>query len=287
MLPESFLTPYHLPFNQTCLASRFEFLTHDQDPGDRGSWLLIQGGELALFEDGQNQTLPDGTLPPGIDPETALYIGQWQGRPCRVVSLDPDTRLPDQYLMRGLTSQVPKLSIELLSLGGLARQILYWDANSQYCGRCGRKQSWLPGEWGKVCEQCGTHHFPHIHPCIIVVVRRVGEILMTRKAEWPEGRYSLVAGFLDMGECLEEAVIREVKEETGVEVENIRYIGSQSWPFPSQLMCGFVADYAGGEVVVEEKELEDVRWFPIDALPNLPPKRSISRYLIDNFKEQG
>lgn len=108
---------------------------------------------------------------------------------------------------------------------------------------------------------------------------------MTRKAEWPEGRYSLVAGFLDLGECLEEAVAREVAEETGVQIENIRYIGSQSWPFPSQLMTGFVADYVGGEIVIEEAELEDVRWFPVDDLPKLPPKRSISRYLIDHYKE--
>jgi NAD+ diphosphatase len=108
-------------------------------------------------------------------------------------------------------------------------------------------------------------------------------VLLTRKAVWPPGRYSLVAGFLDFGECLEEAVVREVLEETGVLVNNVRYVGSQSWPFPSQLMAGFTAEYVSGEVVVEEKELEDARWFPLTALPALPPKRSIARYLLDNF----
>jgi NAD+ diphosphatase len=92
-----------------------------------------------------------------------------------------------------------------------------------------------------------------------------------------------VAGFLDFGECLEEAAAREVLEETGVRVKNIRYVGSQCWPFPSQLMAGFVAEYDGGEVVVEEKELEDARWFPVDALPLMPPRRSIARYILDNF----
>jgi NAD+ diphosphatase len=106
---------------------------------------------------------------------------------------------------------------------------------------------------------------------------------MARKAEWPEGRYSLVAGFLDFSESLEEAVAREVMEETGIQINNIRYIGSQGWPFPSQMMAGFVADYVSGEVQVEEKELEDAGWFSVDDLPNLPPKRSIARYLIDSY----
>ncbi len=286
MLPESYLTPQHLPFNQTCLDGTFEFLAHDADTGSDGSWLIMHGAELAVIEKGDSLMLPKGELPHDIEPLNALYIGQWQNAPCRIVALGPDADLPGEFDLRALTSPMPQLSIELLTLGGLARQILYWHENSRYCSRCGVEQNWLPGEWGKSCRKCATHHFPYIHPCVIVVVRREGEILMTRKAEWPEGRYSLVAGFLDMGECLEEAVAREVREETGVEVENIRYVGSQSWPFPSQLMTGFVADYAGGEIRIEEEELEDVRWFPVNDLPKLPPKRSISRYLIDNFKKQ-
>jgi NAD+ diphosphatase len=177
----------------------------------------------------------------------------------------------------------PDLPIDLLSLGGLACQILHWEGNSLYCSKCGTAMQRLPGEWGKRCPDCGGHHFPHIHPCVIVIVRKPGEILMTRKSEWPEGRYSLVAGFLDFSESLEEAVAREVMEETGIKINNIRYIGSQGWPFPSQMMAGFVADYVSGEVQVEEKELEDAGWFCVDDLPNLPPKRSIARYLIDSY----
>ena len=287
MLPESYLSPLHLPFNRTCLEQSFTFLPHDRDPGGDGWWVLLQGGALAVVPDGESLVLPEVDLPSAIAPAKALYIGQWQGRPCRALVLDRDRVLPSGWELRELTSPLPQLPIELLSLGGLARQVLSWDKNSRFCAGCGVGQTWLPGEWGKSCPQCGSHHFPHIHPCVIVIVRRPGEILMTRKAEWPEGRYSLVAGFLDMGECLEEAVVREVREETGVEVANVRYIGSQSWPFPSQLMAGFVADYVGGEICIEEKELEDVRWFPVDDLPKLPPKRSISRYLIDNYKVKG
>jgi NAD+ diphosphatase len=117
-----------------------------------------------------------------------------------------------------------------------------------------------------------------------VLVRRNDEFLLVRKAVWPEGRYGLVAGFVDFGESLEECVVREVREETGLEVTNIRYVGSQNWPFPSQLMAGFVADYAGGEVCVGEDELEDARWFCIGNLPaTLPGKRSIARWIIDRY----
>jgi len=134
---------------------------------------------------------------------------------------------------------------------------------------------------GKKCVACSYSHYPHIHPCAIVLVERPGEVLLVRKPAWPEGRYSLVAGFLEFGECLEETVTREVAEETGVTVEGIEYVGSQCWPFPSQLMAGFRARYKDGKVRPDLDELEDARWFPLSALPVLPPRRSISRFLID------
>lgn len=285
MFPDTYDSPLHLPFNQNCLEGQFEFLLPDGDPDGSGYWIMIHGGEIALIEDDGSLILPSGELSAGISSTDILYIGQWQKQPCRVVTIDHPSELPESFHLHGMASPLLQTSIELLSLFGLARQISHWHENSRFCASCGQQQQWLAGEWGKICKHCSRHHFPHIHPCVIVVVRRPGEILMARKADWPEGRYSLVAGFLDMGECLEEAVAREVKEETGLQVENIRYIGSQSWPFPSQLMTGFTADYAGGEIVIEEAELEDVRWFPVDDLPVLPPNRSISRYLIDNYKE--
>jgi len=121
-------------------------------------------------------------------------------------------------------------------------------------------------------------------------VKRGEEFLLVRKAAWPQGRYSLIAGFLDMGESLEECVHREVQEEAGIRVENLRYLGSQNWPFPSQLMAGFVADYAGGEIRADESEIEDVQWFCAGRMPALlPSRRSIARYIIDTWalKAQG
>jgi NAD+ diphosphatase len=281
-LPDSYASPRHLPFNSTCLDDQFLFESADRDPGGIGCWLLLRGTELLLPETGGALTLPVGASPalPGLS--APLYFGRWQQMSCRTASLAKDAPLPIGWVAHNLMAPDPLLPIDLLSLGALARQLLQWQENSCHCSRCGSEQQTMPGEWGRRCNGCGALHFPHIHPCVIVIVRRPGELLLTRKAEWPPGRYSLVAGFLDLGECLEEAVEREVREETGVEITNIRYVGSQSWPFPSQLMAGFVADYVSGEVCVEEKELEDARWFSIDALPQLPPKRSIARYLIDH-----
>ncbi|MFA5517404.1 MAG: NAD(+) diphosphatase [Desulfuromonadales bacterium] len=280
MLPASFCSPQDLPFNRACLRKNFLPSSPDADPGGRGVYVLLRGTEL-LVRPGVVPSLPR-QAPPEIS-ASAVYIGAWNGEPCRAVSLPDHFPLPENLLSENLLAPDPRLPIELLSLGGAAGQILHWEKTSAFCPRCGGGNGRLAGGWGKKCQVCGYDHFPHIHPCVIVLVRRPGEVLLTRKALWPGGRYSLVAGFLDFGECLEEAVIREVREETGVRVHNVRYIGSQSWPFPSQLMAGFTADYAGGEVVVEEAELEDARWFPVDNLPSLPPRRSIARYILDHF----
>ncbi|MDO3378727.1 NAD(+) diphosphatase [Geoalkalibacter halelectricus] len=282
-LPESYASPLHLPFNATCLGD-FTRQPQDADPGgEAGLWLALRGTELLLRESDQGLALPQGPCPLAPGDDTPIYLGRLRNQPLRALHLDRSTPQPAGYVFENLLTNQPRMDIAQLSLGGLAAQALHWEHNSRFCSRCGAATQALPGDGGKKCVSCGYVHYPHIHPCVIVIVRRPGEVLLIRKAIWPEGRYSLVAGFLDFGECLEEAVAREVEEETGVQVTNIRYIGSQGWPFPSQLMAGFVADYTGGEVRVQESELEDARWFPVTALPTLPPKRSIARYLIDKF----
>ena len=287
-LPVAFNSPLYLPFNRHCLQERFVPAPPDADPGGEGSWVLLQGGELAVCGPPEGPRLPAGVLPESLaGSREPLFIGMWDGDPCRVLSLTKETALPEGWGTESLLAPEPLLPIELLTLGGMAGQIVHWEKNSPACSRCGGENLRLPAQWGKRCGRCGYEHFPHIHPCVIVIVRRAGEVLLTRKAGWPPGRYGLVAGFVDFGESLEEAVIREVREETGVEVRNVRYRGSQSWPFPSQIMAGFTADYAGGEVRVEEAELEDARWFPVNALPILPPRRSIARYLLDHYSVTG
>jgi len=286
-LPSSYDSPLHLPFNRAALDGRLLLSTPDQAVGMADAhWVLLRGTEVLMTAPSEGEPVWPRTGAPGfaeLPRAHDVFLGIWHGQPVYAARLPKQFEAPAGFSLHNLLATTPSLDGAQLSLVGMAHQILHWEKNSRFCSGCGGELRRLPGEWGKECVACHYSHFPHIHPCVIVLVRRAGEVLLTRKREWPEGRYSLVAGFVEFGECLEEAVAREVLEETGVRVKNVRYVGSQSWPFPSQLMAGFIADYDGGEVRVEEKELEDARWFPLTALPTLPPQRSIARYLLDHF----
>jgi len=140
---------------------------------------------------------------------------------------------------------------------------------------------------GKICPSCGAIFYPPVTPAIIVAVEREGKILLARNANFPPDRYSVIAGFVEPGESFEDAVRREVKEEVSVEVKNIRYFGSQPWPFPHTIMVGFTAQWASGEIKPDGKEILDARWFAPDELPDIPSGISISRKLIDHFRRFG
>lgn len=276
-LPEHYASPMHLPFNQACLAEQFVLQSPGDDPGGPGYGVLLRGNKMLVAKQQGRFVLPYGEW----DCESAPYLGRWQGQPCRLIDLGAVAELPANLEMCGLLDEQPKLSIDLLSLGGLGRMILHWQERSCFCGYCGQPTKWLAGQWGRSCDSCHNHVFPAIYPCAIVLITRPGEVLLTRKSSWAPNRYSLVAGFQEFGESLEETAIREVAEETGVKINNVRYVGSQCWPFPSQVMLGFVADYVAGEIQVDTTELEDARWFSVNELPGLPPKRSIARYILD------
>jgi len=264
----------HLPFNKACLAEQFVLQGPCDDPGGPGYGVLLRGNQMLAVKVSAHVTLPWGEWAG----QPALYLGLWQGQVCRLVDLSNVKEVPDNLEMFGLLDEKPQLPIELLSLGGLGRMILHWQERSRFCGYCGQSKTWLPGEWGRHCDACGKHAFPAIYPCAIVLVTRSGEVLLTRKPEWEPNRYSLVAGFQEFGESLEETAIREIAEETGIVANNVSYVGSQCWPFPSQVMVGFVADYVAGDIKIDTTELDDARWFSVDNLPSLPPKRSIARY---------
>ncbi len=282
-LPEYYASTLDLPFNRACLDSQFVLENPTVDPGGMGYGLLLRGNMLLVEKTPESAKLPCGEW--GEHP--SIYLGLWQGKPCRLIALEGGVPIPESLEPLGLLDDKPLLPIELLSLGGIGRMILHWQARSSFCGYCGQPTDWMSGEWGRKCNSCGAHTFPAIHPCAIVLVRRPGQVLLTRKAEWAPNRYSLVAGFQEFGESLEETAIREIAEETGIVANNVRYVGSQCWPFPSQVMVGFVADYVGGEVEVDTTELDDARWFSINDLPALPPKRSIARYILDTAMEQS
>lgn len=275
----------NLPFNGALIRDSFRpALPAAADPGGEGCWIMILRNALVV-SNASAASLPEGQLPSWALPAASpVYIGTWDDRPLRVMRLESSVALPAPYTAEPFNAMTDRLDDRLLTLGGLGQQILFWQRQSACCSRCGSVTVSIEGTWGKKCTQCSSEHFPHIHPCVIVLVRRGDEFLLARKPEWAPGRFSLVAGFLDFGESLEECVQREVREEVGVEVTNIRYVGSQNWPFPSQLMAGFVADYAGGTLQVDLNEIEEARWFSAQSLPDsLPGKRSIARYIIDRF----
>lgn len=171
-----------------------------------------------------------------------------------------------------------------IALAGKATQLLDWYVSHQYCGRCGNATQHHESQRVLVCHSCREQYFPRINPCAIMLVTRGKEVLLARSARFRSGFYSCLAGFIEVGETPEETVVREVKEEVGIEVDNIRYIKSQSWPFPSQLMLGFIADYKSGDIVPEPEEIEEAGWYSVDALPNVPAAGiSVAGELIQHY----
>ncbi len=172
-----------------------------------------------------------------------------------------------------------------------AYQLLYWDATHRYCGRCGKllpslhTETASSQEYSKICSACGQQIFPQIAPAIIIAVLNKGRLLLGHNVRFPEGLYSLIAGFMEPGETIEQCAQREVYEETGLSIRNIRYFGSQPWPFPHSLMIGLTGEYDYGEISPDGEEISDARWFTPDDLPKLPGKGSISRRIIDWYIE--
>jgi NAD+ diphosphatase len=277
----------YLPFNRECLGTAFVPAKHGGAVPERaGHWLIVQDQGLIVVDEGVGGRLPSGPLPEGFDGRLGrpLWLGTLDGTACWVAALPADAPVPAGFQRQTLVPmQGTQLPDDLLSLGGMAMQALHWDATSGHCPRCGEATERIAGEWGKRCPRCRYEHFPHLHPAVIVLVRDGDRCLLTRKAGWTPGRYGLVAGFVDNGECLEGAARREVKEEVGVDVDELTYVASQNWPFPSQLMIGFVGRYAGGELAIDREELEDARWFPCDALPNRPSRHSIAGFILDRY----
>ena len=185
--------------------------------------------------------------------------------------------------LSGLRDLFGAIDEDLFWVAGTGVQIVAWHQTHQFCGRCGQRTEHHPQDRARQCPQCRLTAFPRLSPAIIVRIEREGSILLARNHRFPKGRYSVLAGFVEPGENLEQAVAREVREEVGLAVDDIRYFSSQPWPFPNSLMLGFTARYAGGQISLQDTELADAQWFSPDALPELPPPISIARKLIDDY----
>jgi NAD+ diphosphatase len=220
----------------------------------------------------------------GLEALNWQYLGTLNGRNCYSAELDDEAQPPGGWTFQGLRHLYNLLPEPQFLLAGRAVQIVDWDRTHRYCGRCGVQTHDKTHERAKECPNCGLISYPRISPAIIVLVERNdGRLLLARAHRHPPGFYSVLAGFVEPGETLEEAVVREIREEVGIEVENIRYFGSQPWPFPNSLMIAFTCRYVGGEIRLEEEELEDAGWYTVDNMPRVPPKLSIARQMIDTF----
>jgi NAD+ diphosphatase len=250
-------------------------------------WLLFHGSDLLMLADAI-PTLLTGTsaAPDGVEVGESFLIGTLDGRPCLVGLLPAEGAPPSGFQALGLRGVLAHGDAELTGLASYATHLIHWNRISRFCSVCGEPLSQLTdASWGRVCVN-GHTIYPPVSPATIVLIHDGDRVLLTSKPGWGK-RYSLVAGFVEPGETLEECVAREVREEVGVEVTDVRYVSSQPWPFPQQLMVGFLARYAGGEIAVDTSELADAAWFTRETLPELPPPYTISRQIIELWRNQG
>jgi len=235
-------------------------------------WIIFKNGELYAKQP---------TWAACIDIENtqgAMYVGHLNNHPYYVIECE-DVHGLHQMDIRDVLNQ----SESAFLLVSRAKQLLDWRKNTKFCGACGKVNTVIEWEYATHCYDCNIRNYPKISPCMIVLVIKGDQILLAKNKNSKHNFYSTLAGFIEVGESVELAVKREVKEEVGIEVKNITYLNSQSWPFPNQLMLGFVAEYESGELVIDRHELLDAKWFDVDDLPIMPPAYTIARWLIDQF----
>ncbi len=252
---------------------------------DPAWWFVFQESKLLVYQKPDSITIPFLIKPD----ELSLifirqnYLGHLDNDHCYTAEVAEGTIPPEGMTFEGLRQVYGRLDEDLFWIAARAVQIIDWDRTHQFCGRCGVPLKSRTTERAKECPQCGLLHFPRLAPAIIVLVERGDQLLLARSRHFMPGMYSVLAGFVEPGESLEEAVVREVKEEVGIEIKDIKYFGSQPWPFPHSLMIGFTATYAGGEISLDDEEIEDAGWYTVEKLPRLPGRISIARKLIDGF----
>ena len=260
------------------------------------SWFVPVWGEwcLAAGEPVRTVLLRQTEVSAYVDDDEIIFLGMYRGDPAFAVHIDrtedpPFTNHGQFHDLRYLGSVLPRDEANLVAH---ARALVIWHGVQRFCGRCGSATRSESGGNTRVCTDgdCGTRLFPRVDPAIIVLVHDRDRCLLGRQANWPEGRYSTIAGFVEPGESLEDAVVREVREETDVVVGDVRYHSSQPWPFPSSIMLGFTADATSVSITLNDGELQDAQWFSrkeiLSGYPKLSPRLSISRALIESWLQR-
>lgn len=241
----------------------------------RAGQLLVRVGDLALPDAREGLSLH------GLQVEHFHPVGMWNARYCCATWVDAAVEPMPGYEFVALRSLFGAVDESLLGVAGRAAQLAEWARTHRYCGHCASPMQLASGERAFACPACGMVAYPRISPAMMVLIRKGNEILLARHTRSPNGRFSPLAGFLEAGESIEEAIHREVMEEVGLQVNNLQYFGSQSWPFPHSLMIAFIADYVAGDIVVDATEIAEARWFGSnDVQPESPSSVSISSLLV-------
>lgn len=247
----------------------------------QATWLLFRQQEILV----ENETL-------AFPAELLLAVNQPRHviphpQPTHAMRVPVDVEAPTGYSFVSLRHLLLRSPREQFELAATASQVLDWADNHRFCSRCGTATEPHPrGERAAVCPACDYHQYPRINPCVIVAITRGDTILLARPQRFNRPMYSLLAGFVEAGETLEQAVHREVAEEAGIQVHQLRYFGSQSWPFPHNLMLAFQAEWLAGDLVLQEEELMDGQFFHYRQLPEIPPSGSIAHQLIMTTVEE-
>lgn len=245
-------------------------------------FLVVRGQQILWQTNSDYSILFDGSEINTVDFPVHL-LGLFQCRPCYVIDMTNTQVLRAGTEWRDLRSLLQVLPPELFNLAGRACQVAQWDRQHRYCGFCGRQTVVSPDERSRHCNDCQQFFYPRISPCVIVLITRGDYCLLASSVRY-EGRfYSALAGFIEPGESAEQTLHREVMEEVGIRVDNLRYFGTQPWPFPGQLMIGFHADYHSGDIRVDGIEISEAGWWRFDRLPPCPDSRTLSGQLIRHF----
>ncbi|WP_458376566.1 NAD(+) diphosphatase [Pseudomonas pergaminensis] len=240
--------------------------------GPRG---FLATSDTVLFEEAWVSTLD-------LHVGTIHGVGYLNGSPIHLIQTASTQELPSCAWM-SLRHLMLERDLETYKMLAYAAQVATWSQQHRFCGACGTPTVMLKEERASCCKYCRLRFYPKISPCMIVLITRGEEVLLARSPSFAPGLYSTLAGYAEPGESMEGCVTREVREEVGIEICNLRYKASQSWPYPHSMMFGYHADYVRGEIVPQPGEIEDARWFNLHELPTLSSHRSISRYLIELF----
>lgn len=246
-------------------------------------WLIFSGEKLLQFSE-----RPGLIIGPWQHLEFAhsyqdqiTHIGHHQEKPCYMVDMGSEQIEVEGLEAASLRAMLMQIDNSLFEIVARAWQLALFLRTHKYCGQCGSEMQQVDWEMARQCHRCGHRCYPRISPCIIVAIRKGSQILLAQgKPQKSRQMFSTLAGFVESGESLEQAVHREVMEEVGIKVKNLRYFSSQPWPFPHSIMVGFLADYDSGEIEVDGKEILEAHWYDFDKLPNIPPLFSIAGQLI-------